>query len=120
MLGMELRWLLLLPIYRTAYIGLIANAYSREQRHTNIDYSVYGVSIKCSIYALSLISYWKHSEALWYITYSLILVWAIYSLSLSYTILKLYTKHTLLWALISWLPGVTLYLAVCAERKLSC
>lgn len=39
----ELKWLLLLPVYRYAYIGMIANAYAKEQHVEGVNYSVYEV-----------------------------------------------------------------------------
>ena len=116
---MEFKWLLFLPVYRYAYIGMIANAYAKEQDMQGVNYSLYEV-ILSSFFSLSVCLYvWYQTDIMLVTTCSILLLWCVVRIAESFTIFRLFNKHPVLFGCLCLVPGVLLYKASEALRVLN-
>lgn len=100
--------MLCMPVYRYAYIGMIANAYAKEQKMSNVNYSVYEVVLS-SIFTVSLGLYlWQKSDITLVLMGGVALVWCVVRISESYTVFRMFNKHPVVFAILSLFPGVVL------------
>lgn len=115
---MEFKWLLFLPVYRFAYIGMIANAYAKEQNMQGVNYSLYEV-ILSSIFSLSACLLVRHqTDIILVTTCGAALMWGVVRVAESFTILRLFNKHPIIFACLCLVPGILLYKASEALRVL--
>lgn len=115
---MEFKWLLLLPVYRYAYIGMIANAYAKEQNMEGVNYSVYEVVISTAFYMFVGAYLRYRNDYILYIAIGTVVLWILLRYLEHFAVFRLFTKHPLCWASVSWIPGVLLWRAVVAEKNL--
>lgn len=118
-MGMELKWLLFLPVYRYAYIGMLANAYAKEQELGGVDYSVYEVVLSTATLVSGFVSC-LYPSTLASVAFSLSgVIWAFLRFLEHFTIFSLMSKHPIWAALFSWIPGVLLWQSIRAWSKLN-
>lgn len=115
---MELKWLLLLPVYRYAYIGMIANAYAKEQHVEGVNYSVYEVVLSTVFIGCAVLTYTKTTTITVLALCAISVLWAVVRMVENFTIFKMFNKHPFWFSLIGCLPGVMLYKAKEALRVL--
>lgn len=118
LMGMELKWLLLLPVYRYCYIGMIANAYSKEQKLGGVDYSVGEVVVSTVCIILVIAYYYYPGTIMKLFVIAIGSMWILMRVLENYTVLKMFTKRPFLLAIVSWIPGVMLWQAITAWRKM--
>lgn len=115
---MELKWLLLLPVYRYAYIGMIANAYAKEQRVDGVNYSVYEVVLSTVFICCVILAYVKTTTYTILALCAVTVLWSVVRMVENFTIFKMFNKHPLWFSMIGCIPGVVLYKAREALRVL--
>ena len=62
-IGMECKWLLFLPFEHSAYRGLVADAYMREQGEKSPDLCTYEAVTTILVYAVALYLFKYRAEA---------------------------------------------------------
>lgn len=118
-MGMECKWLLFLPVYRYAYIGLVANVYSIENRVMGVDYSVYEVVTSTMFYVFLGAYFLYHNHLILYGLGAVTVFWIFLRFVELYSILCGFRKKAFLWSVISLVPGVLLYQAYYLWRNVN-
>lgn len=115
---MEFRWLLLLPVYRYAYIGMIANAYAKEQGTGGINYSVYEVVFSTIFTGCLSVVLWRTTTNTILMLCAISAMWGVLRTVENFIIFRMFNKHPALSALFGYLPGVILFNARAALKVL--
>lgn len=112
-------WILLLPLHNVAYIGILGNVAKHENDlKGEMDLSVWYVLVVFALTAsvLALLK-WQDIIILYLCYFCLALVWLV-GAEIHYSLFKLYSKHPLLVSVVWFLPGVVLWQALVAEKRL--
>lgn len=115
-IGMECKWLLLLPFEHSAYRGLVADAYMREQGLCSPDLSTYEAITTILAYAVAIYLYSYKTEAWLYVLAAMVIVKAVIHYAEYVCIYGLYFEHKCLLAAVSLIPGVSLLCALKVRR----
>lgn len=116
MIGMECKWLLLIPIEHSAYVGLIADAYTREQGTYGSDLSTCE-AVTTILFYLCVFQYFSYQTVfIQYALFTVLLVKIILRFSEYLSIYSLYFKHKFVLAFLSLIPGVGILCALRARR----
>ena len=110
---MSYKGLLLLPVYRYAYIGMVANAYSNELSLGGVDYSVWEVVISTIAYVSLCILYSHRIMVWWFVAGSSVLLWFILRYIEYCALVRAVHGRVCIRALLCFIPG---YLLVKAHR----
>lgn len=114
-----MKWMLLLPFYRQAYVGLIANAYAHEMGfEEQEDHSTYEVMIFAAEAGSLLLWWFCRTIYVGLIVAVVFILRAIIRFSTNLVLFQYHCKHPVFTALCSAMPGVLLYQASKMEKQL--
>lgn len=115
-LCVESKWLLLLPIYRDMFMGIVANVAAEEIHREHPDYAVYQ-SILSSVAACVLIVYAFYPTTIiaMLAAFACILC-VIVRISINYLLLSLHSMHAGVLSLFSWLPFMMFIYSVMLKK----
>lgn len=115
-IGMECRWLLFLPFEHSAYRGLVADAYMREQGERSPDLCTYEAITTIFAYMSALYVCMYRTNAWLYLLVAVVIVKAVLHYAEYVCIYGLYFEHKCLLATVSLIPGVSLLCALKVRR----
>lgn len=108
------RLLLFIPIHNVAYVGLLGNVARREQHvDEGLDLSVWNV-IAWSLVACCVIFF---RDTIFLLAVGL--VFYMIQFHIHFFLFRLYSRHPVLVAMLWFIPGVILWQAIVAERRIS-
>lgn len=119
MLDVGCPWILLLPLHNIAYIGILGNVSRMENGvEDDLDLSLWYVIVWVFVLGSGI---WMVKDygfiSVTSFVFSLFLVYIV-GAQIHYNLFKMFSRHPLLVTLIWFLPLVTLWQALVAERRL--
>lgn len=119
LMGIECKWLLLLPLYHSTYVGLIANAYSREQKLDNMDYSTHEAVFTFICYVLTYLHVRLNNQYTLVVLAMFVAIKVLLRFIENTCVYKMYYKHYILCALLGTVPGISLLFALQAQKRVA-
>lgn len=112
-------WILLLPVHNLAYVGLLGNVARNEDGiRGGMDTSVW-YPVLWLIFIITALACWRYPDIMLYTVLGVFTVLLdIVGMEIHYCLFKLYSRHPRLVSIIWWVPGVVLWQALVAEKRL--